>query len=427
MGGGGGFARRLTGRRLTGRRLTGRRLTGRRLTGGRSGAAGLALGTAGVLLVGLVACSMPYGDDADPTPAPTGATAAAARPGGTGSTPAPGAAGTAGGAGAADGTSPVGNGPRRPTGQPVTIAFGGDIHFAGAPGQRLAADPATAIGPISATLSAADLAVANLETAVTDGGTPAPKEFTFRAPATAFEAVRAAGIDVVTMANNHGMDYGLTGLQDSLRHAREAHYPVIGIGEDDTSAFAPYTTTVKGQRIAVIGATQVLDDELIPAWTAGPHKPGLASAKEVDKLVAAVRGARSRADTVIVFLHWGVEQQQCPSDAQRSLVPRLAAAGADVVVGSHAHVLLGAGWTDDGVYVDYGLGNFVFYSSGAGRNTESGVLRLTVAGRAVTDATWVPARIVGGAPRPLGGAAGSQALAGWNALRGCTGLAATAP
>ncbi|KQC40254.1 poly-gamma-glutamate biosynthesis protein [Frankia sp. ACN1ag] len=402
---GGGFARRLTGR--------------------RSAVAGLALGTAGVLLVGLVACSMPYGDDADPTPAPTGATATAASRGGTGSPATPGAA--AGGTGSADGSSPVGNGARRPTGQPVTIAFGGDIHFAGTPGQRLAADPATAIGPISATLAAADLAVANLETAVTDGGTPAPKEFTFRAPPTAFDAVRAAGIDVVTMANNHGMDYGLTGLQDSLRHARDAHFPVIGIGEDDTSAFAPYTTTVKGQRIAVIGATQVLDDQLIAAWTAGPHKPGLASAKEVDKLVAAVRGARARADTVVVFLHWGVEQQQCPSDTQRSLVPRLAAAGADVVVGSHAHVLLGAGWTSDGVYVDYGLGNFVFYSSGTGRNTESGVLRLTVAGRAVTDATWVPARIVGGAPRPLSGAAGSQALAAWNALRGCTGLAATAP
>lgn len=415
MGGGGEFARRLTGRRLAGRWLAGRR---------RSGAAGLALGMAGVLLVGLVACSMPYGDGAAPTPAPAGGTAAVARPGGTGS---PAAPGTAGDSGTAKGTGPVGNGPWRPTGQPVTIAFGGDIHFAGTPGQRLAANPATAIGPISAALSAADLAVANLETAVTDGGTPAPKEFTFRAPPTAFDAVRAAGIDVVTMANNHGMDYGLTGLQDSLRHARAAHFPVIGIGEDDTSAFAPYTTTAKGQRIAVIGATQVLDNELIPGWTAGPDKPGLASAKEVDKLVAAVRSARARADTVVVFLHWGVEQQQCPSDAQRSLVPRLSAAGADVVVGSHAHVLLGAGWNGDGVYVDYGLGNFVFYSSGTGPNTESGVLKLTVAGRAVTAATWVPARIVGGAPRPLSGAAGSQALAGWNALRGCTGLSATAP
>ncbi|CAO5248303.1 CapA family protein [Frankia sp. AgKG'84/4] len=371
----------------------------------RSTAAGGALAAAAVLCVTVVACAVPYDDSKAAVPSAASTT----RPAGVISTT----------------TAAAGAGPRRPTGQPVTIAFGGDIHFAGAPGQRLAADPATAIGPISTTLAGADLAIANLETAVTDGGTPAAKEFTFRAPASAFTALRAAGIDVVTMANNHGMDFGEVGLRDSLRNAAAAHYPVIGIGLDDSSAFTPYTTTVKGQRIAVIGATQVLDDELAAAWTAGPGKPGLASAKQVNKLVAAVRAARQQADTVIVDLHWGVEQQQCPSETQRSLVPLLATAGADVVVGSHAHVLLGAGWADSGVYVDYGLGNFVFYSSGTGPNTESGVLRLTVAGRATTDATWVPARIVGGAPRPLTGAAAEQALARWNALRGCTGLAPT--
>lgn len=367
------------------------------------------------LVIMLTACSLPYGDTDDPvTPTPTPGASA-------------GAAGQATSTPTTEGTAPVGNGPRRPTGTPVTIAFGGDIHFAGSSGQRLAADPATAVGPMSATLSAADLAIANLETAVTDRGTAAPKEFTFRAPATAFDAVRAAGIDVVNMANNHGMDYGEVGLRDSLAAASAAHYPVIGIGLDDTSAFTPYRTTIKGQRITVIGATQVLDDQLAAAWTAGPGKPGLASAKQVDKLVAAVRAARASTDTLIVFLHWGVEQQQCPGDAQRALEPLLTAAGADIVVGSHAHVLLGGGWASDGAYVDYGLGNFVFYASGGGRNTESGVLRLTAAGRAVTDATWVPARISGGAPRPLTGTAATQALASWNALRPCTGLSASPP
>lgn len=379
-----------------------------------SATARLALAGAVGLVLTLTACSLPYGDEDDPTPTPTPTVSAVV--GGV-ATAAPTAAGSA----------PVGGGPRRPSGQPVTIAFGGDIHFAGAPGQRLAADPATAVGPLSATLSAADLAVANLETAVTDRGTAAPKEFTFRAPATAFDAVRAAGIDVVSMANNHGMDYGEVGLRDSLAAASAVHYPVIGIGLDDTSAFTPYRTTIRGQRIAVIGATQVLDDELAAAWTAGPGKPGLASAKQVDKLVAAVRAARLTADTVVVFLHWGVEQQQCPGDAQRALEPLLTAAGADIVVGSHAHVVLGGGWASDGAYVDYGLGNFVFYASGSGPNTESGVLRLTVAGRAVTAATWVPARISGGAPRPLTGTAATQALAHWNALRPCTGLSATPP
>ncbi|WP_018504025.1 CapA family protein [Parafrankia discariae] len=321
----------------------------------------------------------------------------------------------------------AGNSARRPTGNPVRIAFGGDVHFEGAPGQRLAADPRTAVGPMSRTLAAADLAIVNLETAVTTGGTPATKAFVFRAPPTAFTAMRAAGVDVVNMANNHGMDYGVEGLADSLRSAREADFPTVGIGADDAAAYAPYVTTVNGQRIAIFGATQVLDDELVSAWTAGPGKPGLASAKKVERLAAAIREVRPTVDTVIVYLHWGVERESCPSDTQTSLVAPLVAAGADALVGGHAHVLQGAGWNHDGVYVGYGLGNFVFYASGGGPNTETGVLELTFQGRAVTTASWVPGRIVDGAPRPLAGAAASQALTRWNSLRDCTDLAGTAP
>lgn len=314
--------------------------------------------------------------------------------------------------------------PPRPA-VPITIAFAGDIHFEGTSGQRLVADPQTAVGPMSTVLSQADLAVANLETAVTTGGVPAPgKAFVFRASSSAFSALRAAGIDVVSMANNHGMDYGLEGLQDSLRNAREASFPVIGIGVDDAAAYAPFRTTVDGQRVAVIAATQVLDDEFVTAWTAGPGKPGLASAKNVDRLVAAVRAARAEADTVVVFLHWGLERANCPTQAQTSLIAPLAAAGADIIVGSHAHVLLGGGWTPDGVYVDYGLGNFVFYASGAGPQTETGVLQLTVAGRSVTEAKWVPGQISGGAPSALTGDTASAAVTRWEGLRGCTGLAA---
>ena len=105
---------------------------------------------------------------------------------------------------------------RRGSGQPVTIAFAGDIHFEGVLRNKLAANPATVLAPIAPVLGSADLTVANLETAVTDRGTPAPKEFTFRAPATALTALAAGGIDVASMANNHGLDYGPVGLQDSL-------------------------------------------------------------------------------------------------------------------------------------------------------------------------------------------------------------------
>ena len=144
----------------------------------------------------------------------------------------------------------------------MTLAFGGDVHFEGVVRPRLA-DPATALAPIQPVLAGADLAVVNLETAVTDRGTPAPKQYLFRAPATAFPALRAGGVTVATMANNHGMDYGVVGLADSLAAAAAAGFPVIGIGTDAAAAYAPYLTTIKGQRIAVLAATQVLDENLI--------------------------------------------------------------------------------------------------------------------------------------------------------------------
>jgi hypothetical protein len=312
--------------------------------------------------------------------------------------------------------------PGEARGAAVTIAFGGDVHFEGAIGGRLARDPQTAMGPIATILRQVDLAVVNLETAVTIRGTAQDKQFTFRAPAEAFTALHAAGVDVATMANNHGMDFGSVGLIDSSKAAADAHVPVVGIGRDADQAFSPYVAKVNGQRIAVIGATQVLDGNLAAAWTAGEGKPGLASAYQTDRLLAAVRAARRKADTVVVDLHWGRELATCPIERQRQLAPRLVQAGADIVVGSHAHVLLGAGYLDN-AYVDYGLGNFVFYSGG-GATAQSGVLTLTVRARAVTKPRWVPAVISGGIPIPLGGAAADRAVASWKALRGCTGLAA---
>ncbi|MDQ1722991.1 MAG: hypothetical protein QOG52_19, partial [Frankiaceae bacterium] len=190
---------------------------------------------------------------------------------------------------------------------------------------------------------------------------------------------------------------------------------------DDAAAFAPYRATVNGQRLAILGATQVLDEAFITAWASGPATPGLASAKQESKLLAAVRRARASADTVIVYLHWGREGAACPTERQRSLAPRLIAAGADVVVGSHAHVLLGGGWTGEGAYVDYGLGNFVFYANG-GAGAQTGVLVLTVQGRAVTRATWKPAVISGGRPFPITEDAADAAVTSWDLLRGCAGL-----
>jgi poly-gamma-glutamate capsule biosynthesis protein CapA/YwtB (metallophosphatase superfamily) len=317
-------------------------------------------------------------------------------------------------------TSRAPAGSTRPAGKPVVLAFAGDVHFESTIGAELRASPTVVLTSIAPVLRQADIAVVNLETAVTSGGAPAAKSFVFRAPPSALAALAAGGVDVASMANNHGLDYGDAGLRDSLAAAKQYRFPLIGIGLDDAQAYRPYRKTVNGQRIAVIGATQVLDDELISAWTAGPGKPGLASAKDVPRLLRAVRQARATSDTVVVFLHWGVELQQCPSQDQRALAKELVAAGADIVVGGHAHRIQGAGRMSNAL-VDYGLGNFVWYGASE-LSTRTGVLLVTVDGRRLLRYRWEPARIVDGTPRPLTGAERRAAIASWKSLRSCTGL-----
>lgn len=304
--------------------------------------------------------------------------------------------------------------------EPIRLAFGGDVHFEGALSAALATDPAGMLAPIAPVLQSADLAMVNLETAITTGGTPAPKQYNFRAPPTGLEALRSAGVDVVSMANNHGLDFGVAGLADSLAAEAATGFPVIGIGHDEAEAYAPYTATVRGQTVAFIGATQVLDGALIASWTAGPAQPGLASAKRVDRLVSEVRAAGETADIVVVYLHWGVETASCPSGDQQQLARRLVDAGADVIVGTHAHRLQGAGRMDAAL-VAYGLGNFAFYANG-GLGARSGVLTVTVGGGKEVDYQWTPAVIRGGVPHPLAGSEAGRAVEDFEALRECTDL-----
>jgi len=300
----------------------------------------------------------------------------------------------------------------------VTLAFAGDVNFAGRTA-RLLSDPASAFGPITAVLRSADFTAVNLETSITSRGTPQPKTYHFRAPAAAFTALRDAGIDLVTMANNHVLDYGRTGLADTLAAARAARFPYVGIGTSAAAAWAPYLTTIKGVRIAVVGVSQVA--ELASSWVATPSRPGEANAIDLRRTLAAVRSARRLASVVIVFMHWGTEGQACPDPAQLDLARRLAAAGASIIVGAHAHMLQGSGWLGH-TFVAYGLGNFLWWEHSY--STATGVLELTVHPRAALSARFIPAVVSGtGQPVPDRGAAARRAAARYASLRACAGLA----
>ncbi|MFD6951895.1 poly-gamma-glutamate biosynthesis protein [Nocardiopsis sp. TSRI0078] len=312
-----------------------------------------------------------------------------------------------------------------PAGEPFTIAFGGDVMFDGVIEPRLA-DPQTALGPISEQLSAADLAMVNLETAITEGGTPAPgKQYVFRAPTSALEALDAAGVDVATIANNHGMDYGVDGLTDTLESAEASPVQLVGAGRDIEEAYSPHVAEVNGQSVAMFGATDVLDDHLMSAWTVGEGKPGMASTKGEMKqrMLTAVSEAAAEHDNVVVFLHWGLERAHCPLPHAPTLAEELVEAGASAVVGGHAHVLSPGGFMGDS-YVHYGLSNFVFYNFD-GPTAETGVLTLTFDQGSVTQADWTPAQIQGGVPVPYEGAAADAAEQTWLDMRTECGLPLT--
>ncbi|WP_405016120.1 CapA family protein [Kitasatospora sp. NBC_00070] len=315
------------------------------------------------------------------------------------------------------------------TGDPaatITIAFAGDVHFEGRTESRLNVKaPEQALGPISRTLAAADLSVLNLETAITERGAPEPKTYTFRTSARALKVLQDSGVDVVSLANNHAVDFGPAGLADTLAAKASSPIPVIGFGKNAEEAFAPHLAEVKGVKVAVLAASQVVD-LTNQKWRAGADKAGIASALEADTLVKAVQKAKTQAPVVIVYLHWGEEGVACPTGAQTTLAKRLAAAGASAVVGTHAHTMLGAGMLGD-TYVAYGFGNFLWYGTSSYANSnETGVTTLTLTGAGkVTGEVFTPAQVNSqGVPAPETGAVATASLKRRDGLRGCTGLAA---
>ena len=288
-------------------------------------------------------------------------------------------------------------------------------------------------------MAAADVAIVNLETSVGTGGRPEPdKRFTFQAPPTAFEALAAAGIDVATMANNHALDYGRDPLPSTFAAIDAAAtvdppLAVVGLGQDADRAFSPALTDVDGTIVATVGATVAGTDPTADPtgqWAATDDSAGTADAIDPARLLRAVEQADGSADVVVVYMHWGVQGQACPNRLQRSLAADLVEAGADVVVGSHAHQVQGDGRLGDG-YVAYGLGNYAWYTQPSGATSVTGVLTLTVqparsreSSATVTAAVWEPARIGSdGLPAPTPGPAARVFDANREALRDCAGLA----
>jgi poly-gamma-glutamate synthesis protein (capsule biosynthesis protein) len=252
------------------------------------------------------------------------------------------------------------------------IAVGGDLM----PGSDGAPPQAVLAG-----LREADLAVANLETTVASGAKPVEKRYVFEIPAARLADLRAAGIRAVSLANNHGGDYGAVGLEETLASLDRSGVAHLGAGKDTAAAVGAWYATVKGVTVAFVGVS-LTDPALLPA---GPAAPGLATLPRHEReLAAAIAAAHEKARAVIVMPHWGMEGTTLVTDEQRRWARWLVEHGADAVVGSGPHVLQ-VQEQISGAPVFYSVGNLWFQGRWpeASRRAGLALLGLDAAGRLV--------------------------------------------
>lgn len=285
-----------------------------------------------------------------------------------------------------------------------TLIVGGDVMLNAVKANR---NPFTGI---SQSLKQADIAYVNLEVPLTSAKTPtrlksaaeikARNQYVLKADPAHGRWLAESGIDVVSLGNNHAMDYGPQGLREMLGVLRQNKIAHCGAGENRAEAWKPAVIKLKnGLRIGFISSLSFLTEGAIgKCGPAGEKSPGIAgltlggstAAKDVARLKAIVNLARKSCDVLVVCPHWGVEKQSVPRPYQVSLGRAWIEQGADAVIGTHAHVLQG--------YERY-HGKPIFYSTGNLVSPKAGstaLFRLTFEGRKLGLVEVLPATYSGG-------------------------------
>jgi hypothetical protein len=237
-----------------------------------------------------------------------------------------------------------------PVEAPVRLAFAGDLSLsiqvginieARARGKRPSLAPDYPFSAVKDRIASADIALGNLECVTSPIGERTSPFPTLRAPVLAIPLIRDAGFDVVSLANNHTEDFGRGAFADMVARLDQAGLPHIGQGFRSIHPEEPLIREVRGVRLGFIAFGDV----------------------EPDKAYRDVARARPKVDVLVIFNHWGREDSTAPLAVQRRLGRGLVEAGADLIVGAHAHVLQPEEWYQ-GKLIFYGLGNFVFSGMG---------------------------------------------------------------
>ena len=304
------------------------------------------------------------------------------------------------------GATPIPDVPAEPP--PVRIVSGGDVMTDRVVKSYISAHGAGAVlRGIAPQLEKGDAAWVNLESPLSTLGSPTPgKDYTFEGPPSMAKALAAAGINVVTLGNNHTVDYGQAALVDTIKRLEKAGVQVVGAGRNDTDAWTPAIVKTSGG--ATIGFL-AWSDVLWPGYRA-TSTPGVAEGRtDIQRMKRSIRALAKEVDYVVVGYHWGLEYENYPLGAQTSEAHAAIDAGADLVIGHHPHVLQGFE-TYRGRLIAYSLGDLVFdhYSIATGQTV---LVDAVLTPRGVK-ATLVPVYVSSsGIPAVQHGAAGKTILA----------------
>ena len=239
-------------------------------------------------------------------------------------------------------------------------------------------------------LSKSDVTISNLESPLSDNDSEPvyDKDVYIIGRPSAIESVVNSGIDIVSLANNHIMDYTGPALQDTLNALDDKGILHAGAGMNEADADKIVETTVNGASIAFFSWTDIVPDY----YVAYGNEPGVASARlNMDDALKRVREAKETHDIVIVAMHWGIEYQDFYDESlQRNPAHQLVDAGADVVLGNHPHVLQGIEFYN-GSLIAYAHGNCVFRQAFEFGNThESYVLNFDITEDGVKNVVATP-------------------------------------
>ncbi len=189
-------------------------------------------------------------------------------------------------------------------------------------------------GNLSSTLKKPDLTIINLENTFTTSTKAVPKVFNFKANPDRIKTLQLAGVDAVNIANNHILDFGKSGLEETINTLNNANISHVGAGINLKDARRPITFTKNGIVIGIIGYT---DNE--QGWAATKDKPGINYIRvgDIEKVRKDIASLRSTADIVIVSIHWGPNMQEKPTQKFVDFAHQMIDSGVDIIHGHSAH------------------------------------------------------------------------------------------